>query len=69
METLVLNVKSKNDLKFLEQLLSRMGITAKKLSESEKEDFALNSAITEGRESGYVSEKEVMKTLKTIFRK
>lgn len=69
MDTLVLNVKSRDDLRFLEQLFKKMGLSAKKLSESEKEDFAFNKAILEGRKSGYIDESTVMKTLKTIAKK
>jgi hypothetical protein len=63
MELLIQNIKSKGDIKLISELALRLGLKTTQLSSEEKEDIGLSIAIEEGRKSGYVSEKTVMKTL------
>ena len=63
MELLITDIRNKSDKKLLTDLLKRLGLSYKELSEQEKEDYAFGIAIKEGRKSGLVQEKEVMYTL------
>ena len=49
MEGAILHTDSSNDLKLILQLAKKLGISAKKLSKEEIEDFGLSIAINEGR--------------------
>lgn len=69
MDIVFKNVTSKEDAKFLAELAKRLGLKSVSLSLEEKEDIAMGYAIQDGIKSGYVSEKEVMKTLRKIQRK
>lgn len=66
MELLISNIKAKQDMKLLSELAARLGLKITKLSLEEKENIGLSIAIEEGRKSGYVSEKTVLKTLRNI---
>ena len=66
MTTLVINAKSKSDLKFIAELAKKLGLYAKMLSTEEREDIALCRAIEEGLKTKKVSEKTIMKTLKKL---
>lgn len=67
MELLIGNIKSKDDSKLFINLANRLGLTTKVLTLKDKEDIGLAMAIEEGRKSGYVSEKKVMKTLNKVI--
>lgn len=69
MELLIRNIKAKGDIKLISELAARLGLKTTQLSLEEKEEIGLAIAITEGRKSGYVSEKTVMKTLRNIQKK
>ena len=69
MQTALLSGSSKSDFSLLIELAKKLGIKATMLTIEEKEDYALGKAIEEGRESGYVAEKEVAKKLKKIIGK
>ena len=69
MESIIIDIKSKEDGKFFTSLAKRLHLKARVLSDEEKEDIGLALAITEGRKSGYVDEKTVMNTLHKAMRK
>jgi hypothetical protein len=69
MELLIRNIKAKGDIKLISELAERLGLITTQLSLEEKEEIGLALAIEEGRKSGYVSEKTVMKTLRNIQKK
>jgi hypothetical protein len=66
MELLIRNIKAKADIKLISELAERLGLITTQLTLEEKEEIGLALAIDEGRKSGYVSEKTVMKTLRKI---
>ena len=66
MELLIRNIKAKADIKLISELAERLGLMTTQLTLEEKEEIGLALAIEEGRKSGYVSEKNVMKTLRNI---
>ncbi len=49
METVILNSKSKSDIKLLTDLAKKIGVNAKVLSETDIEEIGLSYAIKEGR--------------------
>ena len=55
MQTVVLNGKSKTDLKLLTDLAKKIGISVKYLTEEEKEDIGLLNAIKRGRSKSYAN--------------
>ena len=63
MQTVVLNGKSKTDLKLLTDLAKKIGISVKYLSEEEKEDIGMLNAIKKGRTGKYVSTESFLKKL------
>ncbi len=63
METIVIDINSKEDKKIFTSLAKRLHLKIRTLSQDEKEDIGLAAAIDEGRESGYVDEKTIMSTL------
>ena len=69
MELLISNIKGNQDVKLFKELAERLGLKAEKLTMEEKENLALSRAIEEGRESGYIAEEKIMKTLHKIQRK
>lgn len=69
MDLVIKNITSKEDFKFLSDLAKRLGLKSATLSLDEKEDIALGYAIQEGLKSGFVPEKDVMKTLRKIHGK
>ncbi len=62
METLVIDVNSKEDKKVFTTLAKRLHLKMRVITQSEKEDLGLALAIEEGLKSGYVDEKTVMNT-------
>ncbi|HXB12086.1 MAG TPA: hypothetical protein VNZ45_08890 [Bacteroidia bacterium] len=69
MELLIRNIKAKQDIRLFNELAARLGLKTTQLSLEEKEDIGLALAIEEGRKSGYIPEKSVMKTLRNIQKK
>ena len=49
MQTLVLNGESVSEIKLIAELAKKMGLTAKILSEEEREDIGMLKAIKSGR--------------------
>jgi len=66
MDIVIKNIDSKQDLKFISELVKRLGLKLSSISTEEKEEISLGYAIQAGLKSGLVSEKEVMKTLRKI---
>lgn len=69
METLVIDVNSKEDKKVFTTLAKRLHLKMRVITQSEKEDLGLALAIEEGLKSGYVDEKTVMDTLNGLGQK
>ncbi len=64
METVILNSKSKSDIKLLLDLAKIIGIKTRILSESEIEEIGLSYAIEEGRTKQYVDTEKFIKQLR-----
>ena len=64
MSTIVVNPKDKNEFLFITQLLEKLGIDVKILSNEDKEDIALSLMMAEVDREDRVSEEEVLKKLK-----
>jgi len=64
METLIVTVKDKDELHLVAEMLKRMRISAKQLTEEEREDIGLTKLMKQVNRSEKVSRDEVMKTLR-----
>jgi hypothetical protein len=63
MESIVINPKTKDEVKLITDLLERMNISSKVISEEEKEDMGLLIMMKEVDRNEIVSRAEVMKKL------
>ena len=63
METVVLVSNSKNDLKMITDLAKKIGVTVKYLTEDEKEDIGMISAIKKGRTGKFVDTDKFLEKL------
>ncbi len=63
MDTIVINGENSSDMKLLLALAKKLGLSVKKLSKSEAEDWSLAQQIKDGMESEDVSRDEVKKAL------
>ena len=63
METIVVNGEDSSDMKLLLELAKKLGLSVKKLSKSEAEDWSLVQHIKDGMKSDDVTRDEVMKAL------
>jgi len=63
MSTLLIEGKTKADMKMLRELAERLGMRITELSKEQKEDLGLVRAIKEGRKSPLVSRASVMRVL------
>ena len=63
MNSIVITPKSESEFKFITDLLKKIKMTARILSEEEKEDIGLLKAMKEADRSKKVSEDLVMKKL------
>jgi len=63
MESIVINPKTKDEARFITDLLQRMNISSKIITEEEKEDIGLLMIMKEADRSEKVSREEVMKKL------
>ncbi|MES2809695.1 MAG: hypothetical protein V4619_13780 [Bacteroidota bacterium] len=63
MESIVINPKTKDEAKFIADLLERMNISSKVISDEEKEDMGLLLMMKEADLNDRVSRDEVMKKL------
>ena len=64
MEGAILHTDSNTDLSLILQLARKLGISARKLSKDEIEDFGLSIAITEGKTGEYVDSETYLKKLR-----
>jgi hypothetical protein len=63
MAAVVVETKDKSELKLVMDVLKKMRVRARLLSESEKEDFALGQLIDEADRTKKVSRDRIMKKL------
>jgi hypothetical protein len=64
MEGVILHTDSSKDLELIIQLAKKLGISTKKLSKDEIEDYGLSIAINEGKTGEYVNTEIYMKELR-----
>jgi hypothetical protein len=64
MEGAILHTESRKDLDLILQLAKKLGISSKKLSKDEIEDYGLSIAITEGKTGEYVDTEIYLKELR-----
>ncbi len=64
METIIIQPKSKKELEFVAEMLKRLNIKIKILSQEEKEDYGLGMAIDEGLQTKSVSKDSVLNHLR-----
>jgi len=64
MQTVVLQSKSKVDLKLLTDLAKKIGIDVKYLTDEEKEDIGLLNAMKKGRTGKFVDTDSFVKKLR-----
>ena len=65
MSSIVINPKSKKELQFISELLDKLGIRSKVLSDAELEDLGLSLMMKDVDRSDVALEDEVMSKLKT----
>lgn len=63
MNGVLLHSESEQDLKLILQLARKLGISAKKLSREEIEDYGLSRAISQGKSGEYVDTDTFLKEL------
>lgn len=64
MQTVILNSKSKSDIKLLTDLAKKIGVNIKVLSETDVEEIGLSYAIKEGSTKEYVNTEKYLKKLR-----
>ena len=64
MEGAILHTDSDKDLGLILQLAKKLGISTKKLSKEEIEDYGLSSAISEGRTGEYIDTDSFLEELR-----
>jgi hypothetical protein len=64
MSSIVVSPKSQKELQFISELLSKLGVRSKVLSDEELEDLGLAVMMKDVDRSEVVSEDEIMKKLK-----
>ena len=64
MKTLVITPKDEKDFVFLSELLEKLGFDTQVFYDEDKEDMDLLKAMIEEKKGDYVTEDEVMRTLK-----
>jgi hypothetical protein len=63
MESIVINLRTKDEVKIVTELLKRMNISSKVITDEEKEDMGLLMMMKEADRNEKVSREEVMKKL------
>lgn len=63
MKSAILHTDSNQDLNLILQLAKKLGISARKLSDDEIENFGLSIAISEGKSGEYVDTEDFLKEL------
>jgi len=64
MSSIVINPKSSKELKFIAELLNKLGVRSKVLSDEDTEDLGLSLLMKDADRSHIASEDEVMAKLK-----
>lgn len=64
MSSIVVNPKSQKELQFISELLSKLGVRSKVLSDEELEDLGLAVMMKDVDRSEVASEDEIMRKLK-----
>jgi len=64
MQTLVLKSNSDADIKLIAGIAKKMGIKAKILTDEEKENFGMISAIKKGKTGQYIDSKDFVEMLR-----
>jgi hypothetical protein len=64
MEGAILHTESDKDLALILQLAKKLGISARKLSEDEIEDYGLSIAISEGKTGEYIDTETFLSELR-----
>jgi len=64
MEGAILHTESDKDLSLILQLAKKLGISARKLSQEEIEDYGLSIAISEGKTGEYVDTDTFLRELR-----
>jgi hypothetical protein len=65
MTGVILHTDSSKDLELIIQLAKKLGISTKKLTQDEIEDYGLSSAINEGKTGEYVDTEIFLKELRS----
>jgi len=63
METLLLNSKSKENLRLIADLARKIGVSVKYLTDEEKEDIGLFNAIKTGRTGEFIDTDKFLQNL------
>ena len=63
METLIVTLKDKQEMQFVSDLLKKMQINAKRMSDEECEDLGLTKLMKQASRSEKLSRDQVFKTL------
>ena len=63
METLIVTVKDKHEMQLVSDMLKKMRINAKKLSDEERVDIGLSKLMKQANRYEKVSREQVMKSL------
>lgn len=66
MESIVINLRTKDEVKIVTELLKRMNISSKVITDEEKEDMGLLMMMKETDRNEKVSREEVMKKLNSL---
>jgi hypothetical protein len=64
MEGAILHTESDKDLALILQLAKKLGISARKLSKEEIEDYGLSVAISEGKTGEYINTETFLSELR-----
>ena len=64
MEGAILHTESDKDLNLILQLAKKLGISSKKLSKEEIEDWGLSQAISEGKTGEYIDTESFLNELR-----
>lgn len=65
MKSIVITPKDASELKFVSELLKKLGISSKVISEEDKEDIGMSILMNEVDRNNKVSREEIMNKLKS----
>ena len=63
MASIIIDTKTKDDLRFLTELVEKIGFKVRVITDEEKEDAGLLIAMKKGRKKDYVSREKIMELL------